>query len=98
MIKMKLTRRDFIKRLKPPPPRSPASAPDGVAQQKGKTTACAGTKGVCRYCGTGCGVLVGVRDGRVVATQGDPDAPVNRGLNCIKGLFPFPRSCTARTA
>ena len=27
------------------------------------------------------------RDGRVVATQGDPDAPVNRGLNCIKGYF-----------
>jgi nitrate reductase NapA len=34
-------------------------------------------KGACRYCGTGCGVLVGVKDGRVVATQGDPDAPVN---------------------
>ena len=34
-------------------------------------------KGVCRYCGTGCGVLVGVKEGRIVATQGDPDAPVN---------------------
>ena len=22
-----------------------------------------------------------------MATQGDPDAPVNRGLNCIKGYF-----------
>lgn len=44
-------------------------------------------KGVCRYCGTGCGVLVGVQNGRVVATQGDPDAPVNKGLNCIKGYF-----------
>ena len=30
---------------------------------------------------------VGVKDGRVVATKGDPDAPVNRGLNCIKGYF-----------
>jgi len=30
---------------------------------------------------------VGTKDGRVVATQGDPDAPVNRGLNCIKGYF-----------
>jgi nitrate reductase NapA len=30
---------------------------------------------------------VGTRDGRIVATQGDPDAPVNRGLNCIKGYF-----------
>ena len=44
-------------------------------------------KGVGRFCGTGCGLLVGVRDGRVVATKGDPDAPVNRGLNCVKGYF-----------
>ncbi len=44
-------------------------------------------KGVCRFCGTGCGVLIGVKDNRVVATQGDPDAPVNKGLNCIKGYF-----------
>ncbi len=44
-------------------------------------------KAPCRFCGTGCSVLVGVQNGRVVATQGDPDAPVNRGLNCIKGYF-----------
>ncbi|PKQ10490.1 MAG: periplasmic nitrate reductase subunit alpha [Alphaproteobacteria bacterium HGW-Alphaproteobacteria-1] len=44
-------------------------------------------KAPCRFCGTGCSVLVGVKEGRVVATQGDPDAPVNRGLNCIKGYF-----------
>ena len=44
-------------------------------------------KAPCRFCGTGCSVLVGSKDGRVVATQGDPEAPVNRGLNCIKGYF-----------
>ena len=44
-------------------------------------------KAACRFCGTGCSVLVGVKDGRIVATQGDPDSPVNRGLNCIKGYF-----------
>jgi len=44
-------------------------------------------KGVCRFCGTGCGILIGTKDGRVVGTTGDPDAPVNRGLNCIKGYF-----------
>jgi nitrate reductase NapA len=44
-------------------------------------------KAPCRFCGVGCSVLVGTRDGRIVATQGDPDAPVNRGLNCIKGYF-----------
>lgn len=44
-------------------------------------------KGVCRFCGTGCGLQVGVRDDRIIATKGDPDAPVNRGLNCVKGYF-----------
>jgi len=43
------------------------------------------TKGVCRFCGTGCGVLVYARGGKVVATEGDPRTPVNQGLNCIKG-------------
>jgi nitrate reductase NapA len=44
-------------------------------------------KAACRFCGTGCSVLVGTRDGRVVATQGDPESEVNRGLNCVKGYF-----------
>lgn len=44
-------------------------------------------KAPCRFCGVGCSVLVGVQNGRVVATQGDPESPVNRGLNCIKGYF-----------
>jgi len=44
-------------------------------------------KAPCRFCGTGCSVLVGTQNGKVVATQGDPEAPVNKGLNCIKGYF-----------
>ncbi|SDB74731.1 nitrate reductase catalytic subunit NapA [Belnapia rosea] len=44
-------------------------------------------KAPCRFCGTGCGVMVGVKDGRVVATHGDMKAEVNRGLNCVKGYF-----------
>ena len=28
-------------------------------------------KAPCRFCGTGCGVMVGVRDGKVVAVAGD---------------------------
>src|SRR3546814_4902301 len=28
------------------------------------------SKAPCRFCGTGCGVMVGVRDGKVVATHG----------------------------
>ena len=45
------------------------------------------SKAPCRFCGTGCGVTVGVKDNRVVATHGDPEAEVNRGLNCVKGYF-----------
>ena len=40
----------------------------------------------CGYCSVGCGMLVGVRDGRAVAVQGDPAHPVNRGRLCPKGL------------
>src|SRR6202008_3683125 len=40
----------------------------------------------CGYCSVGCGMLIGVRDGKAVAVQGDPDHPVNRGRLCPKGL------------
>ncbi|QOF75607.1 periplasmic nitrate reductase subunit alpha (plasmid) [Aminobacter sp. SR38] len=45
------------------------------------------SKAPCRFCGTGCGVMVGVKEGQVVATHGDMQAEVNRGLNCVKGYF-----------
>ena len=44
-------------------------------------------KAPCRFCGTGCSVNVGVMDGKVVATHGDINSPVNKGLNCVKGYF-----------
>ena len=44
-------------------------------------------KAPCRFCGTGCGVMVATKDNRVVATAGDIKADVNRGLNCVKGYF-----------
>ena len=43
------------------------------------------SKAPCRYCGTGCGVEVGVSGGRVRAVRGDVQAPVNQGLLCVKG-------------
>ncbi len=84
---MKLNRRDFIKA------NAAAAAMSAAGMAVPTAAVAAGTDGIrwdkaaCRFCGTGCGVLVGTQEGRVVATQGDPDAPVNRGLNCIKGYF-----------
>jgi nitrate reductase NapA len=44
-------------------------------------------KGVCRYCGTGCGVLAGVKGNKIVAVKGDPDCAVNKGRLCVKGIL-----------
>ncbi|HEV2419711.1 MAG TPA: nitrate reductase [Terriglobia bacterium] len=43
-------------------------------------------KTTCGYCSVGCGMLVGVRDGRAVSVRGNPDHPVNLGKLCPKGL------------
>lgn len=43
-------------------------------------------KGVCRYCGTGCGLYKGVMDGKLVAVKGDKDNH-NKGFLCLKGFL-----------
>ena len=86
---MKLTRRNFIKTnaIASTAAVAGVTIPGiNVAQAKAEDDI-RWDKAACRYCGTGCSVLIGTKNGRVVATQGDPDAPVNRGLNCIKGYF-----------
>ena len=42
-------------------------------------------KAPCRFCGTGCHVQVGTREGKVVGIKADREAEVNRGLLCVKG-------------
>jgi nitrate reductase NapA len=42
-------------------------------------------KGPCRFCGTGCGLLIGISSAKAVAVKGDPASPVNKGLCCVKG-------------
>ncbi|MBW2485287.1 MAG: nitrate reductase catalytic subunit NapA [Deltaproteobacteria bacterium] len=85
---MKLNRRDFIKANAAAAAATVAGthlpAIQALAEEKDGIR---WDKAPCRFCGVGCSVLVGTKDGKVVATQGDPDAPVNRGLNCIKGYF-----------
>ncbi len=43
-------------------------------------------KTTCGYCSVGCGMLVGIRDGKAVSVRGDQDHPVNLGKLCPKGL------------
>lgn len=89
---MQANRRDFLKTQALTASAAAAGIPITAIAAPAATAAPADgavrwDKAPCRFCGTGCAVMVGVQDGRVVATQGDPDAPVNRGLNCIKGYF-----------
>ncbi|MCV7053822.1 molybdopterin-containing oxidoreductase family protein [Mycolicibacterium gilvum] len=41
--------------------------------------------GICRICSAHCGVLATVTDGRLTKVAGDPDNPMFKGYNCIKG-------------
>lgn len=63
----------------------PASASNLITSSK--ETKLEWNKAPCRFCGTGCSVIVATRDGKVVATHGDAESEVNRGINCIKGYF-----------
>ncbi len=42
-------------------------------------------KAPCRFCGVGCGLLIGLQNGKAAAVKGDPQSPVNKGLCCVKG-------------
>jgi len=42
-------------------------------------------KSVCPYCGVGCGIVMDVKDGRIVKVAGDKSHPTNFGRLCTKG-------------
>lgn len=87
---MTSNRRDFVRQSAAAAAGAVAGIPIQVLAQDGASapdSALQWSKAPCRFCGTGCGVMVAVKDNRVVATQGDPEAEVNRGLNCVKGYF-----------
>ena len=64
---------------------APAAAANLITDRA--TTELKWDKAACRFCGTGCSVMVATKDNRVVATHGDIKSEVNRGLNCVKGYF-----------
>ena len=54
-----------------------------VAKQKAPTS---WVRSTCGYCGVGCGLYIGVKNGKPTYTKGDPAHPVNMGTLCPKGL------------
>jgi len=88
---MTITRRDFIRALALQSAAAAATTMfPGISFAGWKPTDLATdsiqwNKTPCRFCGTGCGLLVGVAGGRAVAVKGDPNCSVNKGLCCVKG-------------
>src|SRR5499427_9119459 len=43
----------------------------------------------CNFCSCGCGMIAAVRDGKLIAMEGDYDHIVSRGSLCVKGISMF---------
>ena len=43
-------------------------------------------KSYCPYCGVGCGLLAGIKNGAVAKIKGDPDHPSSLGDLCAKAV------------
>ena len=87
---MKLTRREAIKASAVATAAAAAGIKSASATNvvtESDATELKWSKAPCRFCGTGCSVMVATKDNKVVATHGDTKAPVNKGLNCVKGYF-----------
>lgn len=82
-----MERRDFLKIAAMTAATAAAQARGGVERTALHTDShgLRWDKAPCRFCGTGCHVKVGVRNGRVMAIAGAEDAEVNKGLLCVKG-------------
>ena len=91
MLSNKITRRTLLKSQAAALAATAAGIPITVHAQNLVTNASdtelKWSKAPCRFCGTGCSVMVATKDNKVVATHGDVKSPVNRGLNCVKGYF-----------
>ena len=92
MIKKVTSRREFLKKMAAASAMTAAASffPGIVfaeeqisnAESFGELT---WNKAPCRFCGVGCGVLIGMENNKAVAVKGDPKSSVNKGLCCVKG-------------
>ena len=85
---MKITRREFLKCTAASSAFMAIGVPFSFAAAKEKNVD-QWVKGVCRFCGTGCGVMVGVKNKKVVTVKGDPNNH-NAGFLCLKGALMTP--------
>ena len=67
-----------------------AICPTGALMEKQRAysgTAPTDVTTVCPYCGCGCTLSLGIKDGKVVYSRPTEDSPVNRGTLCVRGSY-----------
>lgn len=78
---MAITRRDFIKASAAATALSLAGLPSELLADSSIKYG----RAQCRFCGVGCTVLAGIKEGKIVSVKGDADSPINFGRLCMKG-------------
>ncbi len=64
------------------------ACPVGALRPKRETLPpSAEVKTTCPYCGCGCGMILGTREGRIVRVRGEAANPASHGDLCVKGRF-----------
>lgn len=85
---MTVTRRDFLKGVGAGTGLAGVAGmeafPSEAAARELKTKGAREVPSLCYYCAVGCGIVASVADGKVIAIQGDPEHPINRGALCSK--------------
>jgi formate dehydrogenase alpha subunit len=64
-----------------------AHCPTGALAPKKVEWPAREVKTTCPYCGVGCQMFLGIKNGKVVTVRGDKDHEVFRGRLCVKGRF-----------
>ena len=83
---MAVSRREFLKTTAA----ATAAASIGVSLMPGSNLFADTTqwhKSVCRYCGVGCGVMIGQKGDKIVAVKGDKENTINVGHLCVKAFY-----------
>ena len=63
--------------------------PVGALTEKDAVRPTHQVKTICAFCGCGCGVVLGVRDNKLVSARGDLGNKASKGRLCVKGRFGY---------
>jgi formate dehydrogenase alpha subunit len=69
-----------------------AICPTGAIMEKDRAytgTAKTNITTVCPYCGCGCPISLGVKDGKIIYSRPVAESPVSRGTLCVRGSFGY---------